>query len=114
MDIDVLLSRLFAVALIIGGVGYATGQFFSQRSKGRSDALNVAMGEIAALQIRADRQGREITQLTAEVVKVQAENESLRSLLTGGSFLAEQIRVLVADEVEKGAHLTAALLRDTQ
>ena len=114
MDVDTFLSRLFAVALIIGGVGYATGQFFSQRSKGRSDALNVAMGEIAALQVRADRQGAELVELQATVVKVKAENESLRSLLTGGTFLAEQIRTLVADEVEKGAHLTATLLREAK
>ena len=108
-----ILSRILAIAMIVGGIGYATGQFFSQRAKGRSDALTVAMGEIAALQVRADRQGAELGELQATVVKVKAENESLRSLLTGGTFLAEQIRTLVADEVEKGAHLTAALIKET-
>jgi hypothetical protein len=111
MDPETLLSRIFAAAMIIGGIGYAVGQFFSQRAKGSSDALSVAMGEIAALQVRADRQGTELADLGTEVLKLRTENESLRSLLTGGTFLAEQIRVLVADEVEKGAHLTASLVK---
>ena len=111
MTLDDLLGRLVAVGIVIGGIGYAVGQFLAQRAKGHSDALNVALKEIEALRVRAERQDAEMRQMHLEMAALRAENESFRSLLTGGTFLAEQIRTLIADEVEKGTHAVVAAIK---
>ena len=105
-----LLNTLLIIGVILGGIGYAVGQFASQRRKGQSDALQVALSEIDALRVRAERQQDELTKLREDVARLHAENVTLREVLSGGTFLAEQIRTLIAEEVEKGAHAVVNLL----
>ena len=112
MDTQGILNWILVVGIIVGGIGYAIGQFSSQKRRGQSDALDVALKEIEALRVRAERQDAEIKQMHMEITKLRAENESFRALLTGGTFLAEQIRTLIAEEVEQGAHLVVNMLRD--
>lgn len=110
MTLDGVINVVLVLGVILGGIGYAVGQFTSQRRKGQSEALTVALGEIDALRVRAERQDREVMALRTDVDRLTVENESFRSLLTDGTFLAEQIRTLVADEVERGAHMVIAAL----
>lgn len=77
------LNLVVVVGVILAGIGYAVGQFWSQRRRGQSDALQVALDEIQALQVRADRQSREISELRARVAELSAENVTLRSLIRG-------------------------------
>jgi hypothetical protein len=111
MDFDQWLQRIIAFGLIIGGVGYGVGQWVSQKGRGHSDALEVALREIEALRVRSERQDQEMKNMHQELAMLRAENESFRSVLTGGTFLAEQIRTLIADEVEKGARTVVAALK---
>lgn len=112
MSTDEIINWVLVVGVIVGGIGYAVGQFTSQKRRGQSDALDIALKEIEALRIRAERQEDDMRKMHLEVTKLRAENESLRSLLTGGTFLAEQLRVLIAEEVEKGAHVVVGMLRN--
>lgn len=99
-------AQLLTVAVVfIGGIGYSVGAFIQQRRKAASDALGIALQEIAALRVRIDRQQEEIGSLTVSMERVDAENTTLRELLSGGTFLAEQIRSLIHEEVEQGAHM---------
>ena len=110
MAVDGLLNYVLIAGVILAGIGYAFGQFWSARRRGVDDSLDVAMHEIEALRVRDDRRRRELDELRQEVAMLRAENDSFRSVLTGGTFLAEQIRTLIAEEVEKGARLTATLI----
>ena len=112
MGFDVALDTIMAVGLVLGGIGYAVGQFTAQRRKGTAEALHVALDEIAALRVRTERQESELMLVKGDLAAVRAENDTLRSLLTGGTFLAEQIRTLLAEEIEKGVRMTVGLLRE--
>jgi hypothetical protein len=111
VDIQSALNVILVIGVILGGVGYALGTFVSQKRKGTAEALGVALDEIAALRVKAERQDQELLVMRGELAALRAENETLRSLLTGGTFLAEQIRTLLAEEIEKGVRMTAALIR---
>lgn len=111
MTLDSALNIVLVLGVVLGGIGYAMGQFLSQRRKGAGEALSVALQEVSALKIRADRLAYELEQVRTDMRKLHAENQTLRNLLSGGTFLAEQIRVLIQEEVEKGAHLTVDLLK---
>lgn len=83
MDVQPLLNTIVLVGVIIAGLGYALGQFWAQRRRGTADALQVALDEISALQVRADRQQREIADLRVRVGELTQENQTLRSLIRG-------------------------------
>jgi hypothetical protein len=102
MDAGVLLNYILVIGVIVAGTGYALGQFFSARRRGMGDSLDVAMHEIEALRVRDERRRVEVEELRSEVGMLRAENDSFRSLLTGGTFLADQFRVLIAEEIERG------------
>ena len=105
-------GQLLTVAVVfIGGIGYSVGAFVQQRRKAAGDALGIALQEIQALRVRIDRQAEELAALSVSMERVAAENTTLRELLSGGTFLAEQIRTLIHDEVEQGAHTVITALK---
>ena len=81
MDAQGTLNVILIVGVIVAGIGYAAGQFLTQRRKGASDALGVALDEIAALTVRADRLAADVRDLSAQLTAVRAENQTLRGLI---------------------------------
>lgn len=100
MAVDGPLNLILVLGVILGGVGYAFGQFTSQRRRGQSDALDVALKEIDALRVRSERQDRELATMRTEVLRLGAENDSFRTLLVGATP-TEAIRMVVAAEVDR-------------
>lgn len=96
---DSLLQIVLAIGVIVGGLGYAVGQFMSQRRKGGSDALTTAIEEVQAIRIRTDRLEREVGELQEANLRLASENKTMRELLQGGTFLAEQLQNLVRAEI---------------
>lgn len=90
------------LGVILGGIGYAAGQFLSQRRKGAGEALAVALDEIKAVQTKADRLTREVEQMRGELTRLEAENRTLRNVLAGGTFLADQIKLVIGQEIDRG------------
>ena len=81
MDAQGTLNVILIVGVIVAGIGYAAGQFLTQRRKGAADALGVALDEIAALTVRADRLAADVRDLSAQLTAVRAENQTLRGLI---------------------------------
>jgi len=102
------------MVVFVGGIGYAVGTFLQQRRKAAGDALAIALQEIEALRVRIDRQAGELGEMRVAMERVSAENDTLRSLLTGGTFLAEQIRALINEEVQNGARTVIAAIGGTR
>lgn len=90
------LSLVLGAGAILGGIGYAVGQFLSSRRKGVSDSLATALNEIAALNTRATRLESLLSDQAAELAAVKQENALLRTLVTGGEP--------VIAEIDKRAH----------
>jgi hypothetical protein len=68
----------------MGGIAYAIGQVVSSRRKSVSDALAIALNEVAAIRLRADRFEEELHLQAQQMAELRAENITLRSLITGG------------------------------
>ena len=111
MDVQGALNLILIVGVILAGIGYAVGTFLTQRRKGAADALAVALDEIEELRTRADRLADEMTTMRTELAKISAENHPMREILSGGTFLADQIRNLVAAETDRGVQIIAGLIR---
>jgi len=111
MAIEGILSYAIIAGVILGGIGYAIGQFTSQRRKGQNDSFELALKEIEVLRQRSDRQDTEMRALHKEMNALRSENEVLRGLLNGATFQADQFRAVVREEVEFGVREIAAFVR---
>lgn len=85
------LSSLLGAGVMFGGIGYAVGQFFSQRRKSISDSLSTALDEVAAVSLRADRLEEEMHKQATEMAGLRQENGILRGLVTGNAPLLEAL-----------------------
>lgn len=114
------LNTIIGAGAILGGIGYAVGQFLSSRRKGVADSLATALNEITALNQRADRLEEQLTDQSAEVTNLKQENMLLRSLVTGGQPIldeidrrAEELKEFARAEHEKTRQVIAQIRRDT-
>lgn len=117
------LTLLIAIGAILGGMGYATGQFLSSRRKGVADALSTALDEVAAMRLRGDRLHEEMAAmkakydaemgaLRARLTALEQENHTLRETLRSGGALAPEFRdtmfeLLHQHEEKTDTYLTA-------
>lgn len=77
------ISLAIGTATVLGGIGYAIGQFISARRKGLAESLQTAVAEIAVLNGVVTRLEQELHRQADELARVKAENTTLRSVVTG-------------------------------
>jgi predicted nuclease with TOPRIM domain len=92
-----LADGVLLFAVILGGLGYASGQFFSQRRKGQSDALSVALQEVEALRGRATRLESELQEVHSEIEKLRVANETLRNVVVNAEHIDKAVRTALAE-----------------
>jgi archaellum component FlaC len=116
-----ILNLVLGVGVVLGGIGYAVGQFFSARRKGVSDSLATALNEISALNSRAERLEKLAASQASEMANLKSENALLRNLVTGGQPVIDEVDKRAAElkefarkEHEKTRAAIAAIRKDTQ
>lgn len=90
-------SASLSAAVLIAGISYALGQFFAGRRKGLAEALETALNEVRAVQLRADRLEDEMHRMAQEMAEVKQENVVLRGVVTGGKPVVDAIDKAKAD-----------------
>ncbi len=75
-------SIIIGVGTVLGGLGYAAGQFVSSRRKGLQDSLTIALAEITLLNGKLSRLESEMARMGVDLSRLQAENVTLRSVIT--------------------------------
>lgn len=85
------LSLTLGAGAILGGVGYALGQFISARRKGVADSLATALDEIRIARDRIARLEAEMHHQAEETAALRAENAILRGLVSGAAPILEAI-----------------------
>jgi hypothetical protein len=76
------LTIVIGVGTVLGGMGYAAGQFISSRRRGLQDSLTIALAEITLLNGKLTRLEAEMGRMSADLEKLQTENKILRSVIT--------------------------------
>lgn len=89
------------VGIILGGVGYAAGQFFSSRRRAVSDSLKTALDEVEANKLRAGRLAEVAAEKSSELAEVKLENQSLRSILVSGGAVSQDIVAAIDRSLEE-------------
>lgn len=103
-----MFSIVLSTGAVLGGIGYAVGQFISARRKGIADSLGTALDEIEVIKARAARLETELFKQAQEMGELKGENATLRSVLGGGSAVIEaltsakrELEVYIVAEHEK-------------
>ena len=78
---DHALNIALVFGLVVGAVAYAWAQYQSQRARGKSDALDTALGEIEALKTKTRRQQDDLDLMRQDMTKLQVENDTFRKLI---------------------------------
>lgn len=91
VEANAWINTAIGIGVLLGGVGYAVGQFYGSRSKGQSDALDTALNEIAAEKIAKERLALIATEKTADLGAARAEVVTLRAVLASGATAAPEI-----------------------
>ena len=97
MNFASIADTILVFAVILGGIGYAAGQFFSQRRRGQSDALSVALQEVEAVRNRASRLEKELFEVHGLITKLQLENETLRGVILDSEGVAKALKGALAE-----------------
>lgn len=98
-----IASGALAFGAVLGGVGYAVGQFFSSRRKGLADTLATSLSEIDLLSRVVHRLEAEMHIQATELGALKAENATLRSAVGGGEPVIRRMEQAKA-EIEAFAH----------
>lgn len=90
---QVWVNTALGAGALLGGVGYALGQFVSSRRKGLGDSLKTALDEIEVERVARERLARLAVEKADELAATKLENSTLRSALStqGGKELAGAI-----------------------
>lgn len=95
------VSFALGAGALMGGIGYAAGQFLSARRRALGDSLETALNELSAMKTRADRLEGEVGELRGKVQRLGEENNVLRSAIASGDHIAPAIenalRVVTAE-----------------
>lgn len=86
-----ILSYALGFGALVGGIGYAVGQYFSSRRRGVSDSLKTALDEVEVGKVRGDRLSILLAEKTDELSQAKMENHTLRTTLTSGAAVAPAI-----------------------
>jgi hypothetical protein len=103
---------ILTIGVIIGGIAYFVGQVVSSRKKGAGDALRIALDEVAAVKIRADRFEKELVAVQAQVHSLEKENGTLRELLVSRDGLDEKLTTALQDALEKQTRRLVDVMRE--
>lgn len=101
-----------AVGALLAGIGYAAGQLLSSKKKGQSDALGIALEEVEAIKIRADRLEKELDEVKDAMQDLRKENEVLRSVISSRNDLDGKLVQAIEDSVEKQTRRLVNVLRE--
>jgi len=108
LDFDTVLT----IGIIVGGIAYAIGQIITSRRKGQSDALSIALQEVEAIRIKADRLDRELVAVQAEVHALQKENATLRDLISTRSDLDARLISKLEEALDKQTKRLVTVMRE--
>jgi hypothetical protein len=115
---EAAVSIIIGVGTVLGGVGYAVGQFMSSRRKGLQESLAVAVSEITVLNGKLQRMETEMHRQADEVALLKAENVTLRSVISGNGGFEQMIdekkaelEAFARNEHEKTRALIREILR---
>lgn len=86
-----VFNGVLTVGAIVGGVAYALGQLLSSRKRGGNDALRIAIDEVDAIKIRADRLEKEGVVQQGRIHELEKENGLLRSMVGGNGKMADAL-----------------------
>jgi hypothetical protein len=101
------LSFALGAGALLGGIGYAAGQFVSSRRRALSDSLNTALNELTAMKTRADRLDEEVQVLRAEVEQLRQANALLRQAIATGDHIAPAIEAAFKNIVTDVANVAS-------
>jgi len=104
------VNTALGAGALMGGVGYAIGQFFSSRRRGLSETLKTALDEIEAEKLAKERAAKTAMEKADELAATKLEVSALRNALTQGggeALTAEIIKAIGASTRE-----IKALLRE--
>lgn len=85
---------------MLGGIGYAIGQFFSSRRKGISDSLRTALDEVAAEKLARERLAVLAQEKATDLATAKAEVVTLRNALSSGAKAAPEIIKAINDSMQ--------------
>ena len=106
------LQSIMTAAVFIGGIAYALGQVISSRRRGQGEALTIALQEIEAVKVRADRLEKELEATKAEVHELRKENVTLREVLVSRGDLDEQLITKIEDALSKQTRRLVDVIRE--
>lgn len=107
-----IINFAIAVGALLGGIGYAVGQLLSSRKKGQSEALRIAVEEVEAIKIRADRLEKELASVQTEIQELRKENAILRSVISSRGDLETKLVQAIEDSVDRQTKRLVNVLRE--
>lgn len=114
-----ILSWALGAGALVGGLGYAAGQFVSSRRRALSDSLSTALNEVTAYQNKTNRLESELSEVKTEMQQLRNANQVLQQSIASGVHIApaieaamSAIRVELATIAEREHEKTRALIRE--
>lgn len=106
------INSALAAGALVAGIAYAIGQFISAKRRGEGDALSVAVQEVEAIKLRADRLEKELIGLQGEMHALRKENESLRSVITTRNDLDQKLIDKLEESVQRQTRRLVDVIRE--
>lgn len=108
------LQDVMTLGLFVGGAAYAVGQIISSRRRGQGEALTIALQEIEAVKVRADRLEREQVALQAQVHALEKENATLRELIVTRDDFDTKLIARIEEAMNKQTRRLLDVIRETR
>lgn len=108
------VQLIFTIGLVVAGIAYAVAQFSVARRRGSSDALTVALAEVDAIRVKADRLESEVRELVAAVESLKKENSALRSVLIDRDDFDRKLMEVITENFQKQTRRLVDVLRESR
>lgn len=106
------LSYALGAGALVGGIGYAAGQFVSSRRRALGDSLDTAIAEVHAYKGKTDRLEFEIAEMQEKIHRLEEENIILKNAIATGDHLAPRIAEAISQQAEAAVRKLMSDIQD--